>query len=186
MLLRRDLAKVDPARGRFRAWLYTALDHFLANQWQKENAQKRGAGQRALPLDVLEGLDVHAAEARFAREPRSDDPQRAFARSFALALLERVLERLRADYEAAGQAALFAELATTLDRSTSPGEAGTQAQMAARLGMSSGAVKVAAHRMRVRYRELLRAELAETLPDPDDEQALEDEIRGLFEALSRA
>lgn len=172
LLARRDLARADPARGRFRAWLLSAVRSFLANEWDRETALKRGGGR--VPLSI----DADQAEARFAREvASSDSPERAFARSWALALLERVHARLGSDYRNAGRAELFRALSPRL---TAGGEAAPLAEAARELGKSEGALKVALFRMRARYRELLRAEIAETVADPEE---VEDEIRGLFEAL---
>ena len=172
-LLEKDgLAAVDQSKGRFRSFLLAACRHFLANQWDHDHAKKRGGG------GVVLSIDFHGAEDRYIREPSHDEtPERLFERRWALALLERVLSRLRAEYEAAGKGRLFACLKGRL-----AGDAATtsHARTAAELGVSEGAVKVAVHRMRKRYRELLRDEIAQTVDEPGQ---VEDEIRALFAAL---
>ena len=169
---RQDLARARPELGRFRSFLLVATKNFLANDWDRRTADKRGGGRTPLSFDVED------AEERYRREPVDDwTPERAFARSWALTLLDAVLERLGGDYENAGKGALFEALRGTL---VAGREAPPYVELADQLGLSEGAVKVAAHRLRQRYKELLRAEISETLADPGD---VEDEIRGLFEAL---
>jgi len=176
LLERDDLAHVDPARGRFRSWLFAAVEHFLTGEWRRAGAQKRGGGRAPRSLDA-------ALLERGLVPEDGETPERAFARDFARALLERTLARLAADYDAAGRGELFEALRAGLaDAGVGPTQE-TQAEIGARLGLSDGAVKVAAYRLRRRYAELLRAEIAETLPAPADSEAVEDEIRGLFEAL---
>jgi RNA polymerase sigma-70 factor (ECF subfamily) len=173
-LLEKDaLAAVDPARGRFRSFLLAACRHFLANQDARARARKRGGGRRPLPLDLAGAHD------RYRREPaHADTPEKLFERRWALALLDEVLGGLRREYEAAGKGPLFALLKEHLtgdDPGLPHGEAARQ------LGTTEGAVKVAAHRLRRRYRELLRQEIAQTLADPAE---VDDEIRSLFAALA--
>ena len=156
-LLRRGLvAKVDPARGRFRSFLLTALDHFLHDAWQKQRAGKRG-GQHALL-----SLDLAGAERRLELEAvdGGETPDQAFDRRWALALLATALQRLEADYESTGKAAFFSVLKPTLLGS---GKSQPYAALGAQLRMTEEAVKVAVHRLRRRYRELLQAEIAETV-----------------------
>jgi RNA polymerase sigma-70 factor (ECF subfamily) len=165
------LAEVDPARGRFRSFLLAACRHFLANRADRERARKRGGGRPALSLDFPD------AERRYHREPAHDQtPERLFERNWALALLEQVLGRLRAECSAAGKGPLFEELKGHL----TGGEGPAHAEAAGRLGMSEDAVKMALYRLRRRYRELLRDEIAQTLASPDE---VDDEIRSLFQAL---
>jgi len=172
LLERQDLARARPELGRFRSFLLVATKNFLANQWDRKTAEKRGGGRAHLSFDTDD------AEERYRREPRDDwTPERAFARSWALTLLDAVLERLAGDYERAGKGELFRALRGTL---VAGGDTPPYAELAERLGRSEGAVKVAAHRLRQRYKELLRDEIGETLSDPTE---AEDEIRGLFEAL---
>jgi RNA polymerase sigma-70 factor (ECF subfamily) len=171
-LLEKDaLAAVDQNKGRFRSFLLAACQHFLANRHDHDCAQKRGGGRQ------LVSIDFRDADGRYAHEPAHDEtPERVFERRWALALLERVLARLRGEYEAAGRGRLFECLKSRLtgDRSV------PHARAAGELGVSEGAVKVAVHRLRQRYRELLRDEIGQTLDDPGQ---VEEEIRSLFAAL---
>jgi RNA polymerase sigma-70 factor (ECF subfamily) len=172
LLERGILAQADPARGRFRSFLRSVCAGYLANRRDWENAQKRGGGRTALPIDAAE------AEGRYARELAEElTPERIFDRSWALALLERVLERLRQEYDEAGKAATFEALRDGLE--FGPGDV-PHAAIAARLGTSEGAARVAAHRLRRRYGELLRREIASTLENPAE---VDEEIRDLFAAL---
>lgn len=167
------IGRADPARGRFRSFLLTALNHFLADEWQKQRAGKRGGGHPVLSLDVA------AAERRLDLEPVARDaPDRAFDRRWAVALLDTVLQRLAAEFAQEGKTEFFARLKSTL-LGTSAGQ--PYAALAAQLGMSEGAVKVAVHRLRRRYRELLQAEIAETVASAEDAGA---ELRHLFRALA--
>lgn len=173
LLEKNSLANVNRARGRFRSFLLGAVKHFLANEWDKARAQKRGGGTSPLPIDFS------SAETSFAVEPADQHTaEKIFDRRWALALLEQVLRRLREDYVIDGREKLFEELKPTL---TEASRAVPYAQMAARLGSTEGAVKVAVHRLRRRYRELLRAEIADTVAGPEE---VEDEIRNLFAALA--
>ncbi|MBE7500744.1 MAG: sigma-70 family RNA polymerase sigma factor [Verrucomicrobiales bacterium] len=173
LLGRRTLARADPARGRFRSFLLASLKHFLAHEAEKARAQKRGGP--APPVS----LDLDTAETRWRDGPAApgDTPDRAFDRQWALALLERVLSRLRREYTAARRQPLFERLKDTLagDRSERPYRA-----LGEELGLSEGAVKIAAHRLRHRYRELLRDEVAQTVASPAE---VEEELRSLFAAL---
>lgn len=178
LLEKGDLAAADPARGRFRAWLLAAFRHHAANLRDRERAAKRGGGRRALPLPGGLALDADKAESRYAPEPsHARTPEREFERRWALQVLERALERLAAEQARAGRAQAFARLRPYL----SPGgDEAPYAQVAAELGRSEGALKVAVHRLRRRYGELLRAEVAGTLDDPREVQA---ELAALMEAL---
>ncbi len=172
LLERGILAEADPSRGRFRSFLRTVCADYLANRRERVNARKRGGGRTALPIDVAE------AEGRYERELAEElTPDRIFDRSWALALLGRVLDQLRREYDEAGKAATFEALRGGLE--FGPGDV-PHAAIAARLGTNEGAARVAAHRLRRRYGELLRREIASTLEDPAD---VDDEIRDLFAAL---
>lgn len=177
-----SLVRVDAARGRFRSFLLVALKHFLANEWDKVRALKRGGGVRIVPLETELGSDragvalADGIQAGLASE--AANPERAYDRQWALALLDRVLERLREEHVRAGKSAWFEQLRETL---TAERGALPYVALGARLGLSEGAVKVAVHRLRQRYRELLRAEIADTLEDPAQ---VEEELRHLFAALS--
>lgn len=166
------LRDVDPLRGRFRTFLLTALNHFLANAWDKAQAQKRGGRYEHLPFDT------QSAETQFQQEPQSQvTPETDFNRRWAIALLDRVLRCLREDYTAEGKGRLFELLKDTLEggRSETP-----QAQLAAQVGLSEGATRVAIHRLRQRYREILQVEISRTVNSADD---VETELRDLFAAL---
>ncbi len=172
LLEKGGLAAVEQGKGRFRSFLLAACQHFLANQHDRDTAQKRGGGRS------LVSLDFGDAEGRYSLEPaHAETPERLFERHWALALLDRVLARLRGEYEAAGRDRLFERLKTRL---TGDAGGGPHARAAADLGLSEGAVKVAVHRLRKRYRDLLREEIAQTLDDPGQ---VDEEIRSLFAAL---
>jgi RNA polymerase sigma-70 factor (ECF subfamily) len=171
-LLEKDaLVAVDRAKGKFRSFLLASLNNFLTNEWDKRRAAKRGGDAAALSLDVVD------AEARYAAELTDElTPERVFERRWALAVLEQVLTRLRADYAERGQGAVFAALEHVLVG----GAAAGYDQIAGRLGMSPAAVKVAAHRLRRRYRELLRDEIAQTVAEPG---LVDEEIQHLLDSL---
>lgn len=171
LLEKNDLAAADRTRGRFRSFLLAACQNFLANQHDRATAKKRGGGAAHFPLDFA------AADGRFAREPATDEtPERAFERRWALELLDRAVTELRAEYEENGRGKLFDSL-----RGCLTGDAGAgYAELGGQLGLTEGAVKVAAHRLRQRYRDRLREVIARTIADPAD---VDDEIRDLFAAL---
>ena len=168
------VGNADRAKGRFRTFLLSAMNHFLANEWDKARAQKRGGGVPLLPLQF------DAAETRYVREPADNvTPEQHFERRWALTLLETVVNRLRAEYEQEGKAELFAALNPCLvgDRTAQPYE-----ELAGKLGVSEGAVKSAVHRLRQRYRQLLRDEIAQTVAGPGE---VEEELRHLIAVLGR-
>jgi RNA polymerase sigma-70 factor (ECF subfamily) len=166
-----DLADADRTRGRFRSFLLTACQHFLANQHDHANAKKRGGGRSHVALDFAD------ADQRYSHEPAHDDtPERLFDRRWALDLLDRALAELRTEYEESGRGKLFAALKGTLTGGAEEG----YAELARALDMTEGAVKVAVHRLRQRYRDRLRAAIAETVERPED---VDDEVRDLFAAL---
>jgi len=174
VLERNILATADPARGRFRSFLLTCVRHFLANEWDKIKAQKRGGGHSPISLDFASG------ESRYRLEPA--DPvtaERIFDREWAEALLLRVLGRLREEHVGAGKQEQFDVLKVFL---TGRNARWSYAEAARRLGTSEGAAMVAAHRLRRQYRKLLRVEIAQTVSHPKE---VDDEIRHLFAALSR-
>ena len=174
LLERNWLARADQAKGRFRTFLLHAMERFLANEWDKVRALKRGGGQVLVPLQLDTG------EARYSAEPADfRTPEQAFERRWALALLEEVLHQLEADYAAQGKADLFAALRPCL---LGDGNALRYQQATRQLGISEGAVKVAVHRLRQRYRELLRAEIAHTVTSSEE---LDAEMRHLFNVLAR-
>jgi RNA polymerase sigma-70 factor (ECF subfamily) len=169
------LARADQAKGRFRTFLLTAMERFLANEWDKVRALKRGGGQRNIPIQV------DSAETRYGVEPADTrTPEQAFEYRWALALLDEVVSQLEAEFRARDQAELFAALKPCLvgDRASQP-----YVELARKLDMEAGAVKVAVHRLRQRYRELLRAEIANTVASPGEVDA---EMRHLFNVLTRS
>jgi RNA polymerase sigma factor (sigma-70 family) len=166
------LRQADPHRGRFRSFLLAALKHFLANERDRAGAQKRGGGRPALPLEI------ETAEGRYSLEPADPEtPETIFERRWALILLDKVLSRLRDEYRRTDRGALFDVLKDLL---TSGKTDEPYARLGAELGMSEGAVKVAVHRLRRRFGELLREEIAQTVADSRD---VDDEIRYLFTTL---
>ena len=174
LLEKEYLGDADRSKGKFRSFLLAALKHFLSKQWARAKTLKRGGGRTLVPLDTL------SAEDRYCREPEDNaTPERLFERRWAVTLLDRVLTRLSKEYEATGKQAMFARLQGCLtgDRDLLP-----YAELAAKLGMTEGAVKVAVHRLRQRYRGVLRDEIAQTVADPTE---IDDEIRQLFSALEK-
>jgi RNA polymerase sigma-70 factor (ECF subfamily) len=168
------LQSVSRDKGKFRSFLLVSLKHFLANERDRAQTRKRGGGAVHL------SLDGGAAEARYLNEPADAlTPEKVFDREWALTLLELVLTRLRTEFMAEDKGVLFDELKIIL---TAGRGAVAYAAVGARLGMSEGAVKVAAHRLRKRYRELLKEEIAQTVAGPEQ---VEEEIRALFTAFSR-
>ena len=173
-LLEKDLlGSVDQTKGRFRSFLLASLKHFLANQRDRARAQKRGAGRTLLSLDFSD------AETSLGFQPADEQtPERAFEKRWALTLLEQSLLRLRKEYADRGRQELFEQLKTTL---TEERGSVAYAELSVRLGMTEAAVKMAVHRLRQRYREVLRVEIAETV---SQECEVEDELRHVFRALS--
>jgi DNA-directed RNA polymerase specialized sigma24 family protein len=171
LLEKNYLAAVTPGKGKFRSFLLAALKHFLSNEWDKTRAQKRGGGK------PLVSLDYEAAEAGCALESSAVAPDAIFDRRWAVTLLERTLARLREEYIADGKVAVFEQLKETL---TGEQQSIPYATVARQLASSEGAVKVAVHRLRRRYRELLRAEIADTVSGQEE---IEEELRHLFAAL---
>lgn len=173
LLAKNWLADVNRERGRFRSFLLASLKHFLANEWDKSQALKRGGGHNFI------SLDAESAESRYALEPPDHlTADKLYDRRWALTLLDATLVRLRDEFACDGKARLFDELKFTL---TGERGAAPYADIAAKLGTSEGAVKVAAHRLRQRYRELLRAEIAATVGTAAE---VDEELRHLFAALS--
>lgn len=172
LLARNYLSVADRNKGKFRSFLLGSLEHFLAREWTKARAQKRGGGERLFSLDEVD------AENRYLLEPGHElTAEKIFDRRWATTLLERAMERLREDYEADNKGNLFTRLEVFL-----VGRAPdiSYAEIAASLNMSEGAIKVAVHRLRQRYGELLRAEIAQTVAKPDE---VEEELQYLFAVL---
>jgi RNA polymerase sigma-70 factor (ECF subfamily) len=172
-LLERDwLERADPQRGRFRSFLLTSLSHFLANEWDRARTQKRGGGR-------IVSLQRDEAETRCAREPVEHlTPEQSFEWRWALTLLDQVMKQLAAEFTRDGKAVLFEAIKPCLlgERAAQP-----YAALAPKLGMTEGSVKVAVHRLRQRYRQLLRDEIANTVAQPGD---VEEELRHLFAVLA--
>lgn len=166
----RFFASAKREKGKFRSFLLTALKRFLINEWHRARRQKRGGEQPAVSLDEC------LAESRYRLDVADDESADVlFDRQWAMTLLDRVFVRLEKDYAAAGKQPLFNELRGTISRAEQQETA--YADVAKRLKMSEGAVKVAVHRLRAKYREALRAEIAQTVAGPEQ---VEEEIRDLF------
>jgi RNA polymerase sigma factor (sigma-70 family) len=174
-LLRREILHLaEPGRGRFRSFLLGTLKHFVSDEASKMKARKRGGGQPIISLDWA------GAEGRFQREPADEaSPDRLFERRWAMTLLDRALDQLRAECGAEGRSDLFEQLQDFVT-----GEKGpiSYSEAAARLGMSLSAVKSAILRLRRRYHELVREEVSQTVSRPDE---VEEELRYLIEVFSR-
>ena len=173
LLARNLVSQADPQRGKFRAYVLTLLKHFLANQWERERALKRGGNQAPISLDAL------SAEERYALEPaESFPPDQIFDRKWAEATLERVQAQLRRDYEAAGMGNRYAQLKVFLLHGHVPK---SYAGVAAELGLTEAAVKSAIFTLRKRFAETFRHEIAQTVDSPEE---VEGEIRHLLAALA--
>jgi RNA polymerase sigma factor (sigma-70 family) len=167
------LTDIDQAKGKFRSFLIAALKHFLANEWDRANAQKRGGGKTVI------SIDGDAAENTYQFEPADTlSADKIFERRWAMTLLERTLQRLADDYVVNGKKKMFDQLKSTI---TGDQDGAAYCEIAKRLGSSEGAIKVAAHRLRQRYRQLLRAEIAETVSTREE---VEEELNHLFLVLS--
>ena len=174
LIEKRALGTVDRTAGKFRSFLLTSLRNFVANEWERARAQKRGGGQSVISLDAA------YAEIRFDLEPADHaSPEVLFERNWALALMEQALARLRAEQSEAGKTAQFAALQPCL---MNEADAPRYAKLAAELATTEAAVKMAVSRLRRRYRDLLREEIAQTVNSPAE---VEEEIRHLFAALER-
>jgi RNA polymerase sigma-70 factor (ECF subfamily) len=172
-LAKNYLEGLSAERGRFRAFLLASLKHFLINEWKKSQRLKRGGGEAPL------SLDWQTADTKFQVAATSEpSPDKAFDREWALALLAKVIERLEQECEADGKARQFEQLKIFL---TAGKDESSHAAAAQKLGMEETAVRVAVHRLRKRYRELLRGEIAQTLANAAD---VDEEMRALFGAFS--
>lgn len=171
MLEGRYLDRVDPEKGRFRSFLLTSLKFFAADEEDRQRAQKRGGG-------AVVSLEFSSGEERYQREPAHDEtPERIFERRWALAVLDRVVERLRSEFVQHSRPEHFERLKVfLLSQSGAP-----YAALAREMNTSEGALKVAIHRLRKRYRELFRQEIADTVADPAE---VESELRFLSAVLT--
>ncbi len=173
LLAKHWIASADREKGRFRTFLLTAMSRFLANEWDRAGAQKRGG--HAVHL----ALDTELAEARYAADSAlTPPPDRLYERHWAMTLLDRALTRLRTEQEQAGKAKEFAMLSCflTAERGTIP-----YAEAAAQLGVNETAARQAVHRLRRRFREMFRQEITQTVAAPEE---VDQEIRHLLTALS--
>ncbi len=167
------LQRADPQRGRFRSFLLTSLKHFLADEWDKLRTQKRGGGQQVISWD---GVDP---EERYRLEPaESLTPDRIYEKRWAGVLLDGVLNFLHLEYEQAGRVSEFDRLKNFV---WGDGHGGTYAEVATQLNVQEGAIKVAVHRLRKRFREQLRLEVLRTVSSPDE---VDEELRHLRSLLS--
>jgi RNA polymerase sigma factor (sigma-70 family) len=172
LLERQRLRDLERSGGRFRSFLLKALQNFLANAWDHTSAQKRGGGLPTLALDDMD------AETRFLADPSTSAPESEFERNWAFTVIARAMQTLESELRAGGKENLFQLLRPHLqgERNGRP-----YAAIAPDLGMTEGAVKVAVHRLRQRYGELLRAEVGRTV---DDEAELAEEVRHLISIVS--
>ncbi len=173
LLQKNYLQSADRAKGRFRTFLLTALDRFLANDWDRSQAQKRGGGRKIVPLDTALAERLYRGE-----EAANITAPTAYERRWALALVEHALARLRTEYELCAKTAEFERLKAFLgaERGTIP-----YASIATALSTTEGAARVLVHRLRRRFREIFREEVAHTLADPQDAS---DEMRHLLAVLA--
>jgi RNA polymerase sigma factor (sigma-70 family) len=173
LLQRHGLQRADPHQGKFRSFLLACLNHFLADERDRAGAQKRGGGTEIISLDIED------AETRYRLEPAHDlTPEKLFEKSWALTILNNAMAKLKSEYAERGRQALFEALKPHLPAGRGPT---SYKEVANRLGMTEAAVKVAVHRLRDRYRQLVREEIAQTVSTP---QQVEEEIRDLFASLA--
>jgi DNA-directed RNA polymerase specialized sigma24 family protein len=172
LLAKNYVAAAKADRGRFRAFLLTSLKHFLSKEWAKDRAQKRGGGKAPI------SLDFKSADSQYGIEPAGGlTAEQLYDREWAVALLGRIMQRLEEESVRAGKTEQFDALKSFL---IGEHAATTYSVVAARLGMTDAAAKMAAHRLRRRYRNLLREEIAETVSSPEE---VDDEILKLFATL---
>ena len=169
LLEKNYLARADPDRGKFRTFLLRSLRNFLINEWKRAGRLKRGGGLEFLSIDTNAAEDRYAAEA-----PEEFSPDAEYEMRWAVTLIEQVLTVLREEFNAAGKVRLFEELKGFIwgDKS-----AASYAEIAGQLNLTEATVKVAVHRLRQRFRKLLRAEVAHTVARPED---VDDELRHLI------
>lgn len=168
------VARADPAKGRFRTFLLTLFKRFLANEWNREHAQKRGGFQPVV------SIDLHLAESRFGAEPaHAEQPDILFERHWAMTLLDEAMKRLKDEYTRTGRGRLWEHLEGCLVRDPA---ALPYAEIATRLNLSEAAVKMAMQRLRAGYQAILREEIGKTVASPEE---VEPELRELFNAFRR-
>jgi RNA polymerase sigma factor (sigma-70 family) len=172
LLERRSIQSVEREKGKFRSFLLASLNYYVADERDRANAQKRGGGREVLSLDAQE------AEQRYRLEPVNErSPEKIFEQRWAMTLLDQVLARLGQEFTDAGKRELFERLQGFLVAGT--GE-GTYAEVAQEVGMTEEAVKKAVQRMRRRYHQLFREEVAHTVAGPNE---VEEELRNLCAIL---
>jgi RNA polymerase sigma factor (sigma-70 family) len=172
LIERRDLEVVRREKGRFRGYLLVCLKHFMANEWKRGQTLKRGG------RETFVSIDQDVAEERYKLEPAHDEtPEKAYDRRWALTVLDQVRARLRAEYAEAGKARTYDLLRGFL---AADGTSASQAEIAQQLDTTEGTVKQLAHRMRRRYRELIREEIGQTVATPAE---IEAELRHFVELL---
>jgi RNA polymerase sigma-70 factor (ECF subfamily) len=174
LLEKRSVKVADPQRGRFRSFLLASFKHFVANEHDRDSAKKRGGGQPPL------ALEFETAEARYVAEPANMlTPEALFEQQWAKGVLDRVLATLRAECVKANKEATFDQVKDLFAGEKHPGG---YAAIAERLHTTEGAIKVMVHRLRRRFRELLRVEIGATVSDDSE---IEDEIRHLIAVLAK-
>ena len=172
LLQRNDLARLGRERGRFRSFLLASVEHFMANQRKKAARLKRGGGR------IIISIDPSSAEERYGREPSHDStPEKLFERTWAMTLLGQIIDELREEARRANKLCLFESLKVFL---TGKDDGPTYAKVGAQHDMTEAAVKMAVSRLRRRYRDILRAQIARTVATADE---IDEEIRHLFIAL---
>jgi len=172
LIEKRSLTVVERGRGQFRSFLLAALAHFLDNEWDKSQAVKRGGGCSIVSLDEQD------AEDRYVHEPFHElTAEKLYERRWAITLLDRVVAALKSEFTASGEAAVFDALHAYL---TETKATESYKDLAPKLGLTEGALRVKAHRMRRRFGELLRAEIAHTVSQPEE---IDEEIRHLYAVL---
>jgi RNA polymerase sigma factor (sigma-70 family) len=166
------LQRAQPARGRFRSLLLASLKHYMLNEYDRARAAKRGGGVTLL------ALDISAAEGRYALEPRDAlDPERLYERRWALTMMQRALVRLRSACVRSGKARLYEQLGPFV---SGDDEGVPYREAAAALDMTEGAVRVAVYRLRCKFRDLLREEIADTV---EDSAEIDEELQFLRKTL---
>jgi RNA polymerase sigma-70 factor (ECF subfamily) len=169
--------RVDPGKGRFRSYLLGAVKHFLADQQDRANAAKRGGGQTHMPLELR--LDTHTTTSLQLADPGSSVPDACFDRQWALNVIDRALNALATEFATPGKNRYFETLKPWL-----VGEVGplSQSEAARQLSLTEGAIKVAIHRLRKRFRDLVKEEIAGTVDHP---VTVQEELHYLLEALAQ-
>jgi RNA polymerase sigma-70 factor (ECF subfamily) len=174
LLEKRGLQSVKPQKYKFRSFLLASLKNFVADEYRRAQTERRGGGKCILPLEFEQ------AETRYSREPADRlSADKLFDRSWAMTVIGKAMDTLSREYASAGKGELFEQLKGHI--AIEP-DAGFYRQSADRLDMSEGAVRVAAHRLRGRLRELIRGEIAETVTTAEQ---IEEEIRDLFAAFEQ-